>query len=213
MLPNQVQSGPEPSEGEITIILGVTGSGKSHWLHENLRRPLPNRLVLWDTSGKYAQDQLIPGTRYRSLRHLFETLNKGNELGRAIVPARRAEFEALLRFAFSAGYMLLVLEELGAYTSAADHPKEALDDIALRGRERGLDVWAVTQRPQVCLPTNLYTQAKRLELFRIDHKADQRWCERELLLSPEEAGRLGTLQRGERLSKYRGFLQGPERKL
>jgi hypothetical protein len=160
--------------------------------------------LVFDLKGEYASDQTIHARRWESLRDLLAHVAAGGAHGREIVRARVDEFAATLRYAYAAGSMLLVLEELSAFCDAEKYPRQEILDIAHRSRSQQLDVVVLAQRP-VRLPTDLRAQAKNFAVYRIDEKQDREEIGRQLGLEPATVLRIGSLARGELLRFSRGF--------
>jgi len=191
-------------EGRITLFLGVTGAGKSTALRQLLANPVIDRFLCWDLKGEFTADGAIEARRWPTLRALLEHVRAGNPHGREIVRATKREFAAVLRYAYSAGNMLLVLEELSAFCTADKYPADEVLDLAHRSRDRGLDVVVVAQRP-LRLPTDIRTQAKDFVVYRLDDPLDIRELRNQLALSDADVLPIRSFKRGVFAKWSRGF--------
>jgi len=193
-----------PREGRITLLLGVTGAGKSTHLRQLLASPEIDRFLCWDLKGEFSRDGAISARRWPTLRALLEHVRGGATHGREIVRASVREFPAMLRYAYNAGRMLLVIEELSAFCTADKFPRDEVLDLAHRSRDRGLDVVIVAQRP-LRLPTDLRSQAKDFVVYRLDDPLDVRELQNQLALSDAEVLSVRSFTRGVFAKWSRGF--------
>ena len=191
-------------EGRITLLLGVTGAGKSTHLRQLLASPTIDRFLCWDLKGEFGRDGSISARRWPTLRALLEHVRGGAPHGREIVRASVREFPAMLRYAYTAGNMLLVIEELSAFCTADKFPRDEVLDLAHRSRERGLDVVIVAQRP-LRMPTDLRSQAKDFVVYRLDDPLDVRELQNQLALTDAAVLPVRSLTRGVFRKWSRGF--------
>lgn len=125
----------------IALVIGRKASGKSKLVRRGLL-DVPHWIV-WDLKGEYAQ---LPGARlWTSLADWKEHCARGGELVREVFACSEHEFREWCRFAFNAGRVLVVIEELSRYCTGGAAPRE-LADLFDRGRHAGIDLIAVAPR-------------------------------------------------------------------
>lgn len=140
-------------DGRNILVTGFTGSGKSAWVMQQLRRE--PRLLVWDTMGDWARDEGC--TPHTSLADLSEHFVKPQIGGRSHAqrgaysgPITAEHFEVFCRLAWvflrSGRDRVLVVEELADVTTPGRAPP-AWGEICRKARHTGGEVYAITQRP------------------------------------------------------------------
>ena len=172
---------------KIVMVAGSSGSGKSAWVKQQVRRA--TRLIVWDVDDEYTAERC---ERIRDLRELAERL-KTRKTGRfAYVPHDPKDFGAWARLAFAWGECAVVAEELADVTSPAKAPP-GWGELVRRGRKRGVILYAVTQRPSESDKTAL-GNASEIHVGRLARAADRRYMAAELDIAPEEIAALNNLE-------------------
>lgn len=136
----------------IVGVIGASGSGKSRWLKDGLRRMRPSRLLIWDPQDEYGEfGQVVTDTR-----ELVEVLAAlGPTDGFQIVyrpgddmSTYRWKFDLFCEIAYQIERLCVVVEEVADVTSASYAPPY-WSRLSRKGRHRAMTMFAVTQRPAV----------------------------------------------------------------
>lgn len=136
----------------IIGVIGASGSGKSRWLKDGLRRMRPPRLLIWDPQDEYSEF----GQVVTDMRELVEILAAlGQQDGFRIVyqpgddmSTYRWKFDLLCEIAYQIERLTFVVEEVADVTSASYAPP-FWSRLSRKGRHRAMTLFAVTQRPAV----------------------------------------------------------------
>ncbi|MGY2488523.1 hypothetical protein [Cupriavidus sp. CP313] len=136
----------------IIGVIGASGSGKSRWLKDGLRRMRPPRLLIWDPQDEYSEF----GHVVTDMRELVQMLGeKGPGDGFRIVyqpgddmSTYRWKFDLFCEIAYQIERLCLVVEEVADVTTAS-HAPPYWSRLSRKGRHRAMTLFAVTQRPAV----------------------------------------------------------------
>jgi hypothetical protein len=136
-------------QAEIHAAIGASGSGKTHFVMQELKRHKPKRLVVWDTKEEFAGAGLAePVTRMQDLIHAILT-RKTFRL--AYMPwgddkRMQGMFDTLCQAVFEAKNLTLIAEEL-ADTTTASRAVTGWRRCTTQGRAYGIHIYGLTQRP------------------------------------------------------------------
>jgi hypothetical protein len=138
----------------------MSGSGKTTFVRQIIRRRQPKRQILWDPDEDHQAIHIR--SRARFARELSKAYRSGQPFRLAlVVDANEANFEwwaGCIRPLLDARRPILVVaEEISDVTRTAKAPPN-WGTLARRGRKWGCDVIATTQRPQEADKT-IVTQA------------------------------------------------------
>jgi DNA helicase HerA-like ATPase len=155
---------------ERVLLAGKTGSGKT-WFAERLLIPV-QRLIVIDPKATLAPWSLIePGKRQ------WSQFDRGGAGRFRILPPVAddidAWYEELFEHLYEAGDLTVYIDEAYAVAPPGSKPGKWLSALYTRGRERGIGVWAATQRP-AWIPLFLISEADWLIIFRLNLEADRR---------------------------------------
>lgn len=149
------------NDANITAVLGATGSGKSAWLKQKLRRERPRRLMIWDPKREYSAfgmnvlttaalvDQVTRAGRSAPGAFVFAPSTDGK--------VRAGQFNIFCALALGdhdkpeqhktyGGNLSIVVEEMHLVTRASWAPS-AWSAVTLMGRSEGLTVYGLSPRP------------------------------------------------------------------
>jgi hypothetical protein len=182
-------------DGRAVLIVGATGSGKTLYARQALAGA--PRLLVWDVEHVlHAQMACAP---LRGRRALVAAAR-----GAATRPARLAylpsqataeefDFFAAVAFAWvSEAPGAVLAEELADVTRPGKAPP-AWGKLLRRGRARGAEVYAITQRVTEC-DTTVSGLAAEVVCFRLDRPGDRARMAEFMDCPPEEIGALGRFE-------------------
>lgn len=158
----------------IAAVIGASGSGKSTFIKQTIRRAKPARLLLWDPQGEYAEF----GTPVRTLAELHAALTAAGARGKfalVFIPsgdpkAMVKQFDMFCLLAYHAGNLTLICEELADVTQAGFAPSGW--SIATRkGRHNGLRIYGASQRP-ASIDKHFFGNATVIRTGRLNFAAD-----------------------------------------
>lgn len=141
-------------DGKIYISVGKSRSGKTAWVKQQLMRY--SRVLIWDVEAQYCD---MPGViRIDSRAALVQICSVARQGRFAFVPRSVKEFGFWADCAFlfarigrqtwaSTVHSAIIAEEIADVTSPAKAPDE-WGILIRRGLKYGVDIYAVTQRPQ-----------------------------------------------------------------
>lgn len=152
------------ADPEIIIVLGRRGFGKSTWTKQYVRGV--SRLAVWDPKRSYAVDW--PSD-------LSEWFEQNEETPRYRIGGFYDQDQEIIgSIAYAKKDTCLVLEECAfVFNPRQDFPEWARECVYL-GRERGVSVVAVAQRPK-SVHIALRSQATRVICFNQHELSDAEW--------------------------------------
>lgn len=168
-----------PQLADMTAVIGGTGTGKTYWMRQELRRRNPPRLLVWDPEADLSDlgDVTVSAGEIRSLVQL----TAGDRWRIVYVPpfnrqlAERA-FNVFCRVAFMRAeqgkYPLVVVDELSTVVRAGSAPDYWTACVS-RGRKRGMAIMAASQRP-ARIDKDFWSQATRIRCTALGYLEDQK---------------------------------------
>lgn len=183
---------------DITVVVGSSGSGKSAWVKREIADA--RRVLVWDVDEEYAG---LRGFRRVGTASELARQLRAAAVGRfAFVPASLALFDTWALCAFAWGNCVAVAEETADVTQPGKAPP-GWGTLVRRGRKRGVQLFAVTQRPSESDKT-VIGNATRLHVAQLARAADRTYMARELDL---DQSHLDKLQPLEWIEKRRGQVE------
>lgn len=179
---------------DLTAVIGGTGTGKTHWMRQELARRAPARLLVWDPEGDLADlGQHVPAGQLGQLVQLTAAdryrVVYSPPFGRKL--AERA-FNTFCRLAFKRAdegrAPLLLVDELSTVVHAGSAP-EYWTACVSRGRKRGMIIMAASQRP-ARIDKDFWSQATRIRCTALGYEADQRAMASALAVPLDQVQRL-----------------------
>lgn len=174
----------------IVAVMGASGSGKSAYIKQQIRKGSPKRLIVFDPMGEYGD-----------LAHPVEALQavasaaKGKTFSLAFKPAaaKAAEqFDLVCRIAYAAGDCWMVVDELATVTKPSWAPP-GWADCSMRGRHRGMTVIGASQRP-ASIDKHFFGNATLIRTGRLNFAADIKTLANVLHVDGAEISKLQPLQ-------------------
>ena len=156
------------NQAVIVAVMGASGSGKSTYIKQQIRRGKPTRLIIFDPMGEYGEI----AQPVNSLHQLAKAA-KGQKFRLAFKPdagKAEAQFNLLCKIAYAAGECWLVVDELAIVTKPGSAPP-GWADCSMRGRHKGLTVIGASQRP-ASIDKHFFGNATQIRTGRLNFAAD-----------------------------------------
>ncbi len=184
------------NKAQIVAVMGASGSGKSTFLKQTIRKTLPKRLLIWDPMTEY-------GDLGEPTRTLSDVMAKMRDPVFCIdfIPAAdpeqmRKQFDLFCQLAFAAGNLTLIVEELAFVTSPSFAPP-GWAAVTLKGRHKGLKVYGASQRP-ASIDKHFFSNATTVRTGRLNYAADIKTLANVLSIVPDQVQSLLPLEYLER---------------
>lgn len=135
-------------QANIVAVLGASGSGKTSYVMQRLKREKPKRLVIWDTKKEFAKEGYATPV-YTLSAAVGAMKNKAFKVAyipRGDAATMKREFSLLCRAAFHAKALTLVAEELSDVTEPS-RACEGWRKCTSQGRSEGITVYGLSQQP------------------------------------------------------------------
>jgi ABC-type sugar transport system ATPase subunit len=159
---------------EDICIVGAKGSGKSYLANTLLQSFHGINVWVWDLNHQFHDSRSIV---CHSLNELLETWKMAKRGKYILQDYNKSEeqFRKFLRAAYQTGNVVIMIDELHAYTTKMKIIKE-YNDLVLSGRPRGISVISISTRP-ASLPNNALTNCKHVFTFRLNLESDVKFLE------------------------------------
>ncbi|MCL1038035.1 hypothetical protein L2750_12835 [Shewanella submarina] len=165
-------------KADLRLVCGGTGSGKSSYVKQEIKRLKPSRLLIWDPVDEYGEVANIRITSPKELADLLKRYPHGALKVRFVAEGREM-FEFWAACAFAWCNACLVAEELADVTTAGKAPPH-WGMVIRRGRARGLaPIFALTQRPSESDKTTI-GNATLIRCGRMSRADDRKYMAKEL---------------------------------
>lgn len=157
----------------IRGYIGSSGSGKGVSVRAMLKAEKPKRLVVWDPLNEYGAFCTV---RTDSIAVMARTMDRPS-FTVAFFPGKKVRdfgpvFEDFCRCVWSAGNCMALVEELSDVTTPSLAPP-LWAQLTRKGRHRGLQLVACTQRPAK-IDKDFLGSASYLRCFTLRYPDDQR---------------------------------------
>jgi hypothetical protein len=177
----------------IVAVFGATGTGKSIWTIQQLKKPKRNRLVIW--SPKEAQDchaGTFSAQAFTSVSDAYRIMSAAGSTSPfrlVFVPSMTRktaikQFDAICAAALKLGNITLVVEELHTVTQPSWAPDQ-WSALVLMGRAAGVEIFALSQRP-ASVDKDLFSNVSMIHAGRVSFEDDAKTLGRVLLVPPGE---------------------------
>lgn len=200
-------------DGRAILVTGASGSGKSAWTVQQIKRAGAPRLLVWDSLGEWSRLLgIAPAPTLGALAaQLKQHAARGLVHSRAcyVGPVTRGAFDTFCRIAWAWLKLapgVLVVEELADVTSPGKAPP-AWGEIVRKGRHLGATVYALTQRPAESDKT-IVSNAALIHAGMAAFDADRLYMARCLDVPADEVRALQRLQWIERDMRTRALTRG-----
>lgn len=165
---------------KVTVILGATGCGKTHYLRGQLARPRRRRTIIWspkepiDNYADMYPGSIVVRTVEAVLRIAKAAGRKGefhlvfySRLNRA---SDEAQFGAVCKIAMAARDVTMVVDECHTVTRPSWAP-DGWSELVMMGRGYGAEIFALSQRP-ASMDKDLMGNSSRIRTGRLAFPAD-----------------------------------------
>lgn len=177
----------------IVAVFGATGTGKSIWTIQQLRKPKRNRLLIW--SPKEAQDGhavTFNAPAVDTVREAFAVMSPAGTTSpfrlvfRPSINRKTAvkQFDAICAAVLKLGNITLVVEELHTVTQPSWAPDQ-WSALVLMGRAAGVEIFALSQRP-ASVDKDLFSNVSMIHAGRVSYEDDAKVLGRVLLVPPSD---------------------------
>ncbi|PMS38480.1 hypothetical protein [Trinickia symbiotica] len=138
------------AKAHIEAVLGVTGTGKSHYVKQQLRKKRPKRLIVFDPEEEWGEFGRYT-TKLQDVIAGCEAAGPTGALRLVFLPSPDPatavkQFDTLCRIAFHAERVTFVVDELKLVTTPSRSPV-GWGMLTGRGRKRGIVIYGLSQRP------------------------------------------------------------------
>lgn len=156
------------SSDQRAAFMGKTGSGKTT-LALHFTRPI-RRLLVLDAKGTLnTPEWLLTDDNEADRRRLI----KGGYARLRIPAPFDGDWTEILDFAWQIGNVVVYIDEVYGVVQPYSRPPNELVTLYTRGRERGIGVWASSQRP-AWIPMFVLSEADWLFVLRLNLDADRK---------------------------------------
>ena len=154
----------------IIAVMGASGSGKSAFIKQTIRKELPRRLMIFDPMKEYGDFGEVVTTAGALLAKA-----KGDTFAICFQPVSdpdmmKRQFDYFCTLAHAVGNLTMICEELSFVTSPSKAPP-GWSAVTLTGRHRKLRVYGSSQRP-ASIDKNFFSNATKVRTGRLNYAAD-----------------------------------------
>lgn len=136
----------------VFAVLGASGSGKTSYVMQEMRRAKPTRLMIWDTKGEFAAEGFAAPVR--SLSEVVAIAGAAGKRGAFALAFRpsgddkqmRRAFDVFCGVAFAVKNLTVIAEELSDVTTAS-HAVAGWRRLSSQGRTEGVTLYGLSQQP------------------------------------------------------------------
>lgn len=160
----------------VYCVLGATGTGKTSWVMDELRRHHPRRLMVWDTKGEFAKEGYAhPVKNLGELVKLMAAAGKAGTFKLAYRPRgddaqMRSQFDLFCSLAWASKRLTLVAEELADVT-LPNFACAGWRRVTSQGRTEGLTIYGLSQRP-AAIDKHFFSNASFVRSSRLNFAGD-----------------------------------------
>lgn len=151
----------------IVAVMGGSGSGKSAFIKQEIKRLKPNRLIIFDVMHEYGHFGDVANTCLQAAK-----IVKKNSFKLIFQPSSAAinsQFEFICKLAFSLEFCMLIVEELNRVTQPTSAPP-AWRDCTSRGRHKGMIIFGASQHP-ASVDKDFFGNATTIRTGRLNYAA------------------------------------------
>lgn len=163
---------------EVICVFGRKGSGKSYRIHRMIEQiPTSQRVMIWDPVSEYAgrssQDPVQHAQLFGDMHEMLTEAAKGGLAQRVVMQAPRAHFDLFCKYAYRAGNMTVVVDEVNLFCSPAKCPAPLLELLRI-GRHASVDLIFAARRPAE-VSRDLTAQSDEIIAFHTIEPNDIKW--------------------------------------
>ncbi len=165
-------------DGKLTLIVGATRSGKTHWTMQELNKH--KRIIVWDI--KHDLNEFKGFIRCTDKKELIKVLFKNkNKPLKITFSGKESDFDLWCKLAYTwakDGKCAIVADELSDVTTISKAPP-AWGQIIRKVLCTGTDVYAITQRPAEIDKTTV-GNATIFHVHRMSRAKDRKYISEEM---------------------------------
>lgn len=177
------------AESDITVVAGMSRSGKSAWVKKQIAGR--KNILAWDPDGEYVAAG-ITRPIYTRADWLRAVLSKQPCRLSYVAPISRDEFNFWALAVLHRGHCTAVAEETADVTHAGKAPKN-WGELIRKGAKRHISIFAVTQTPTESDKT-VMRNARRITCFMVDRDPDIDYMAREMRVPRADLAALQRLE-------------------
>lgn len=183
--------------GRHALFLGMTGSGKSVMMRQELRKRRSGRVIYWDTNREHSATYASSRGEWLALLQRLAAGERLGAIGYAPAVPTPAEWQWFSRSVWAVldgkRETLVVAEEMAAVCKGSGKAQDAAGILINQGRKYGLVFWGTSQRPQEIEKT-YYTNAAFVFVGQQSGAAMQRKMADEVGVTPADIASLKKLE-------------------
>jgi len=190
-------------KAKIIVVCGSSGSGKSAWVKQQIKKE--KRIVIWDTDDEYGT---ITNNRVTTIPEMTALMRQAGSKKPMVIRlvSQNQYFNLWAAAVFSFGNCVAVAEELADVTSPSKAPA-GWGQLVRRGRKRGIEIYAVTQRPSESDKTAM-GNASAIHCGMLNRANDRKYMAAELDVTETDISQLGELEYLHRDHKTKAITKG-----
>lgn len=177
------------AESDITVVAGMSRSGKSAWVKKQLAGR--KNILAWDPDGEYVLAGITKPI-YTRQDWLKAILLKQNIKFSYVAPINRDEFNFWSLAVLHRGNCTAVAEETADVTHSGKAPQN-WGELVRKGAKRGISIFAITQTPTESDKTVL-RNARRIACFMVDTDSDISYMAAKMRVPREDIAALQRLE-------------------
>lgn len=162
------------NKAAIVAAIGASGSGKSLWIKQQLRKGRARRLIIWDPQAEYGEFGTVCASRAAMTEAAITAGAKGAAQmvyqPTGALSAYIEQFDFVCQVAYAWGNCTLVADELGDVTKPGWAP-DGWSMVIRKGRHMGLTVIGAAQRPAI-IDKTFFGLATLVHCGRLNYAAD-----------------------------------------
>lgn len=160
------------AKADINGIIGASGSGKTSFVMNEIKRRRPRRLLVWDTKGEFAREGY--GQAVTNTAEVIKVIKAAGAKGAFKICYRprgdsadmKKQFNLICLAAFYAKDVFYVAEELSDVTSAS-HAVDGWRKVTTQGRTEGVIIFGLSQSPAQ-IDKNFFGNCSRVRTGRLN---------------------------------------------
>lgn len=169
---------PASKTNTVIFVAGRKGSGKTYRIRRMIDElPKSRPILIWDPMSEYAgkaTSDPVPGAQvFWDIREMLQEAVKGGLAKRVVLQCPRSHFETFCTWAYRAGNLTVIVDEVNLFCSPSKCPVPLLELLRI-GRHAQVDLIFAARRPAE-VARDLTAQADRIIAYRTIEPLDLKW--------------------------------------